>query len=153
MGMGMGPESVHIMAAAEETANTQSYTYAYILFPMMRVYWIKFTHYSATLDNECTHNMSTTRGKHKHTTNKHDHRPHIHLLCGMRSHITTRSRGGAVHNTHCQCCTSCSAQLNTHYYSSAQHTLPVLYLVLRSTEHTHYSRAPHSSCVYKTDNN
>ena len=38
MGMRMGPESVHIMAAAEETANTQSYTYTYILFPMMGVY-------------------------------------------------------------------------------------------------------------------
>ena len=121
----MGPESVHIMAAAEETANTQSYTYAYILFPMMGVYWMKFTHYSATLDNECTHNTSTTRGKHEHTTNKHDHRPHIHLLCGMRSHITTRSRGGAVHNTHCQCCTSCSAQLNTH--TIAEHHTAAVY--------------------------
>ncbi len=47
----MGPESVNMIAAAEETANTQSYTYAYILFPMTGVYWMKFTHYSATLDN------------------------------------------------------------------------------------------------------
>ena len=104
----------------EETANTQSYThtYIYILFPMMGVYWMKFTYYSATLDNACTHNMSTTRGKHKHTTNKHGPlppHPPVRMQCGMRSHITTRSRGGAVHNTHCQCCTSCSAQLNTHH--------------------------------------
>ena len=44
-----------------------------------------------------------------------DHRPHIHLLCGMRSHTTT-----------------CKVKRG----SSAQHTLPVLYLVLCSTEHT-----------------
>jgi len=127
----MGPESVHIMAAAEETANTQSYTYTYILFPMMGVYWMKFTHYSATLDNECTHNMSTTRGKHKHTTNKHGPLPpHPPAVWHEKPHNYKVKRG-----------------------SSAQHTLPVLYLVLRSTEHTHYSRAPHSSCIYKTDNN
>ena len=42
------------------------------------------------------------------------------MMCGMRSHITTRSRGGAVDNTHYQCWTSCSAQLNTHHQSTMQ---------------------------------
>ena len=91
----------------------------YILILMTEVYVFGCNSHLRTLQcntRSCicmTHNMSTRRGKQKHT-NKHGP-PHIHLLYGMRSHITTRSRGGAVDNTHCQSCTSCSAQLNTHH--------------------------------------
>ena len=63
--------------------------------------------------------VHTTCPPHEVNTNTQqtnmDHCSHIHLLCGMRSHTTT-----------------CKVKRG----SSAQHTLPVLYLVLCSTEHT-----------------
>ena len=77
------------------------------------------THSSATLGHACTHNMSTTQGKHKHTTNKHGPLPpHPPAVWHEKPHDYKVRRG-----------------------SSGQHTLPVLYLMLRSTEYTHHTRA------------
>ena len=63
--------------------------------------WMKFTHSSATLGHACTHNMSTTRGKHKHTTNKHGPPPpHPPAVWHEKPHNYMQSQEGEQCTTH-----------------------------------------------------
>ena len=114
-------ESVNIIAAMKK----QPTHIMYILILMTEVYVFGcnshlHTHSSATLGHAyaCTHNMPTTRVKHKHTTNKHGPLPpHPPVVWHEKPHNYKVKRG-----------------------SSGQRTLPELYLMLCSTEHTPHQR-------------